>query len=149
MCRSASLVVQSRKTHCDYYEQYMVSNTLPRMATTAWRDQVADHWMYMYQRLRREKICWMKMLYPSSGEVFYLKLLLLYTTPRSFILARTVDGTVHESFQTAARALGLLDNNTKGELCFTETMESGYSPAQLRCLLVTLAMAASLYLASR
>ena len=80
------------------------------------------------------------MLYPSSGEVFYLKLLLFHTTPRSFLLARTVDGTVHESFQAAARALGLLDDNTKGELCFTEAVESGYSPEQLRCLLVTLAM---------
>ena len=81
----------------------------------------------------------MNMLYPSSGEEFYLKLLLLHTTPRFFLLARTVDGIVHESFQAAARVLGLLDDNTEGELCFTEAVESGYSPAQLRCLLVTLA----------
>ena len=91
---------------CEYYEQYMVSNTLPQAATTAWRDQVPDHQMYVYQKLREEKICQMNILYPSSGEVFYLKLLLLHTTPRSFLLARTVDGTVHESFQAAARALG-------------------------------------------
>ena len=51
-----------------------------------------------------------------------------------------MDGTVHESLKAAARALGLLDDNTEGELCFTEAVESGYSPAQLRCLLVTLAM---------
>ena len=82
----------------------------------------------------------MNMLYPNSGEVFYLKLLLLHTTPRSFVLTRTVDDTVHESFQAAARALGLLDNNIEGELCFTEAVESSYSPAQLRCLLMTLAM---------
>ena len=106
----------------------MVSNTLPHTAPTAWRDQVPDHEMYVYQRLRGEKICQMNMLYPSSGEVFYLKHLLLHTTP------------VYESFQAAAQALGLLEDNTKGELCFTEAVESGYSPAQLRCLLVTLAM---------
>lgn len=51
-----------------------------------------------------------------------------------------MDDTLHKSFQGAARALGLLDDKTEGELCFTEAMESGYSPAQLRCLLVTLAM---------
>ncbi len=55
----------------------------------------------------------MNMLYPSSGEVFYLKLLLLHTALRSFILARTVDGTVYESFQAAVRALGLLDDNAE------------------------------------
>ena len=66
----------------------------------------------------------------KPGEVFYLKLLLFHTKPRSLIQTRTVDGTVHESFQVAARALGLLDANTEGELCFTESMVSGYSPAQ-------------------
>lgn len=40
---------------CEYYKQYMVSNTLPWMPTTAWRDQVPDHRMYMYQRLRGRK----------------------------------------------------------------------------------------------
>ena len=126
--------------YCEYYEQFMVSNTLPRGAVENWRDQVPDHQMYVYRRLRGEKICRMNMLYPSVGEKFYLKLLLLHTTPRSFLLARTVDGTVHESFQAATRALGLLDDNTEGELCFNEAVESGFSPQQLRCLLVTLAM---------
>ena len=63
-----------------------------------------------------------------------IKLLLLHTMPRSFLLAKTFDGTVHESFKAAARALGLLDDNTEGELCFIEAVESSYSPAQLRCL---------------
>ena len=47
------------------------------------------------------------MLYPSVGEKFYLKLLLLHTAPRSFVLARTA---VHKSFQAATQALGLLDD---------------------------------------
>ena len=126
--------------YCEYYEQYMVSNTIPRRATATCRDQVPGHEMYVYRRLRGEKICRMNILYPSSGEVFYVKLLLLHTTPRSFLLARTVDGTVHDSFQAATWALGLLDNINEGELCFTEAVESGYSPVQLRCLLVTLIM---------
>ena len=35
--------------HCEYYEEFMVSNTLP---TENWRDQVPDHQMYMYRRLK-------------------------------------------------------------------------------------------------
>ena len=43
--------------YCDYYEQFMVSNTLPRSATENWRDQVPrdqvpDHEMDVYRRLR-------------------------------------------------------------------------------------------------
>ena len=80
------------------------------------------------------------MLYPSVGEKFYLKLHLFHSAPRSFLSARTVDGTVLELFQAATRALELLYDNTEGELCFNEAVESGFSPKQLRCLLVTLAM---------
>ena len=123
-------------TYCEYFEQYMVSDSTPRTCSRSWRDQVPGHEMYVYRRLRGEKICRMNILYPSCGEVFYLKLLLLHTTPKSFVTARTVDGTVHETFQAAAQALGLLED----ELCFTEAVESGYSPVQLRCLLVTLAV---------
>ena len=80
----------------------------------------------------------MNILYPSSGDVFYLKLLLLHTSPRSFEEAGTVDGTVYTTFREAAQALGLLHDDAEGQLCFNEARDSGYSPAQLRALLVTL-----------
>ena len=51
---------------------------------------------------------------------------------------RTVDGTVYITFQEAAQALGLLYDDAEGQLCFNEARDSGYSPAQLRALLVTL-----------
>ena len=80
----------------------------------------------------------MNILYPSSGDVFYLKLLLLHNSPQSFEEARTVDGTVYTTFWEAAQALGLLHDDAEGQLCFNEARDSGYSPAQLRALLVTL-----------
>ena len=52
--------------YCEYYEQFMVSNSLPRGATESWRDQIPDHQMYVYRRLRGEKICRMNML-PQCG----------------------------------------------------------------------------------
>ena len=47
---------------------------------------------------------------------------------------------MHESYRDAAMALGLLHDESEGQLCFNEARESGYSPAQLRSLLVTLVM---------
>ena len=73
--------------YCKYYENFMVSNSLPYRATESWREQVPGHQMYVYRRLG-EKICRMNMLYPSAGEVFYLKLLLLHTAACSFQLTR-------------------------------------------------------------
>ena len=113
--------------YCKYYEKHMVSNTLAQpqqhgetrywtIRCTCTRDQE--------ERTSAGLTCFVW----AAVKCSTLKFLLLHTTPfHTFLLARTVDGTVHESFQAAARALGLLDN-TKGEPCFTEAMESGYSP---------------------
>ena len=51
-----------------------------------------------------------------------------------------MDGTVHSNYQEAAEALGLLDKDSEGELCFKEARDCGYSSQQLRGLLVTLTM---------
>ena len=72
--------------------------------------------------------------------MFFLRLLLLHTSLRSFEDARTVDGTVYDNFQLACHALGLLTNETESELCFNEAREANYFPAQLRSLLVILIM---------
>jgi hypothetical protein len=45
---------------------------------------------------------------------------------------------VYKNYHNAAMALGLLHDESEGQLCFNEARESGYSPAQLRSLLVTL-----------
>ncbi len=70
--------------------------------------------------------------------MFYIKLLLLHSSPRSFEQARTVDGTVYDTYHNAAQALGLLHDDSEGQLCFNEARDGGYSPAQLRSLLVML-----------
>ena len=76
-----------------------------------WTDQIPDRPHYVHRRQRGQTICRMNILYPSSGDVFYLKLLLLHTSPRSFEEARTVDGTVYTTCREAAQALA----------CFTMT----------------------------
>ena len=45
---------------------------------------------------------------------------------------------MYTTFREAAQALGLLHDDAEGQLCFNEARDSGYSPVQLRALLVTL-----------
>ena len=125
-------------TYCQYYEDVVVGAGQPRTAPQHWTDQVPDRPHYVHRRQRGQTIWRMNILYPSSGDVFYLKLLLLHTSPRSFEEARTIDGTVYTTFREAAQALGLLHDDAEGQLCFNEARDSGYSPVQLRALLVTL-----------
>ena len=125
-------------TYCQYYEEVIVGAGQPRTAPHHWTDQVPDRPHYVHRRQRGQTICRMNILYPSSGDMFYLKLLLLHTSPQSFEEARTVDGTVYTTCREAAQALGLLHDDAEGQLCFNKARDSGYSPAQLTALLVTL-----------
>ena len=118
-----------------------MSRSAPFNTTTVWQDTIlAPHTMKVYRRQRGDKICRINMLYPNTAEVFYLRFLLLYSSPRSFEDARTVDGTVYDNYQMAFHALGLITNETERKLCFNEAREAKYSPAQLRSLLVILIM---------
>ncbi len=91
-----------------------------------------------HRRLEGLLIARINILYPSSGDVLHFKLLLLPSSPRSFEQARTVDGTVYNTYHNAAQAHGLLHEDSEGQLCFNEARDGGYLPAQLRSLLVTL-----------
>ena len=49
----------------------------------------------------REKICRTALLYPSAGERYYLRMLLLHTAPTSFLAARVVGGKEFPTYQEA------------------------------------------------
>ena len=50
--------------------------------------------------------------HPSSGEKYYLRMLLnIIKGPRNFAEIRIVNGIVYETYQEANYALGLLDND--------------------------------------
>jgi len=76
--------------------------------------------------------------YPTSGERFYLRLLLT-TVPgtTSFENLRTFEGTLHQSFKDACIARGLLEDDQEWRQCLREArhMATGY---QLRHLFVTI-----------
>ena len=76
-------------------------------------------------------------LNPTAGERFYLRLLLTAVRgPTSFEHLRTVDGTLHPTFQAACVALGLLDDDREWIDYLTEASVFTAGP-QLRTLFVT------------
>src|SRR5882757_349837 len=85
-------------------------------------------------RTRGEKISRIQMMYPSAGELFYLRVLLLHKFGRSFDDLKTVDGISAPTFQEAAQLLGLIQHGDEGDHCMTEATNQLYSPRQLRFL---------------
>jgi hypothetical protein len=73
-------------------------------------------------------------VHPNSGERYYLRLLLHSVRgPLSFDDLKTVDGELHATFQSACRALGLLEDDS----CWEGTMREAAvtdSPSKLRDL---------------
>lgn len=59
---------------------------------------------------------------PSEGERFYIRVLLQHRSARSFEELRTVDGFLHESFQTAAVSLGLFAGEREAEYALLEAI---------------------------
>jgi hypothetical protein len=59
------------------------------------------------------------MVYPRHGDVFYLRALLLHRNARDWINIRTINGVIYNTYQEAARAMGLFDNRDEG-MCSPE-----------------------------
>lgn len=69
---------------------------------------------------------------PSSGEKFYLRLLLNHVPgATSFEFLRTIDGVVHPTYKDAAKSLGLLQNDDEWDKVLQEA--SGVMMPALLC----------------
>jgi hypothetical protein len=77
---------------------------------------------------------------PRHGDVFYLRCILNHWAVRSFLQARTVDGTIYNTYQEAARAMGLFTTENEAELAFGELIQLGVTPAHLRWMFCLLAV---------
>ena len=74
-------------------------------------------------RERGEKISRIQKLYPSAGEIFYLRILLLHKHCRTFEDLLTVDGVELKTFQGAAEALGLIEHGDEGNFALNEAIQ--------------------------
>ncbi|KAK6020980.1 hypothetical protein OSTOST_13359, partial [Ostertagia ostertagi] len=75
---------------------------------------------------------------PLDVERYSLRILLLNRRgPKSFNDLKTVDGVVHNTFKEAAKALGLMNDDSHYENCLSEASEF-HMPVQLRSLFSSL-----------
>jgi hypothetical protein len=67
-----------------------------------------DRTFHVYERQKRDKfITRIQHANATIGEQWYLRLIMLHSSPRSYEDARTVNGVLHPTFQAAARAMGV------------------------------------------
>jgi len=85
-------------------------------------------------RVHIDKVTCINTVSIRSGEVFYLRMLLLHHPARSFQDLRTVAGMRFNSFHEAACDIGLFDNQNEGQLALCEAVDSLRTPSQLRFL---------------
>jgi hypothetical protein len=71
---------------------------------------------------------------PGTGELFYLRALLMTQAAMSFEGLRTIDGHIYPTFSEAARALGLFQNQNEAIVAMEDAIADFKSPAQLRFL---------------
>ncbi|KAK9065378.1 hypothetical protein SSX86_016761 [Deinandra increscens subsp. villosa] len=75
-------------------------------------------------------------IHPTSGELFYLRMLLNHKAGcTSFNDIRTVSGVVHETYRAACEAMGLIGDDTEWALTFEEAALWG-TATELRFLFV-------------
>ena len=85
-------------------------------------------------RSRSEVVARIRTVPPRTGELFYLRALLLHKPAFSFESLRLVENITHTTFQEAATALGLFQNSNEAQLALAEAIENFASPHQLRFL---------------
>ncbi|XP_074327400.1 uncharacterized protein LOC141665319 [Apium graveolens] len=90
------------------------------------------------ERKRGDVIRRLSEVHSSSGELLYLRMLLLRKKgSRSFEDLKTVNGHIHETFKEACTALGLLQNDNQWHEVIAENSHTSLPP-QLRAMFVNI-----------
>ncbi|XP_046405004.1 uncharacterized protein LOC124170300 [Ischnura elegans] len=95
-------------TYLEFYEQFIVETTENRG-----NEPFADGRHFLKKRQRGNCVARLRWLSPTLGELFFLRMLLVKFPGRSYEDLRTVDGVIHATFQEAAMARGLLDEQSE------------------------------------
>ena len=90
------------------------------------------------KRKRSKRIGRIYYVHPSTGELYYLRMLLMIVKgARSYADVRTYSGVVYETFKDACAARGLLGDDNEWFFAFDEALKWGMGN-QLRQLFVTM-----------
>jgi hypothetical protein len=130
-------------TYTDFNKYYRYVTELPRnLESRANCEEIFIHGVNkrVYIKKRSDpssSIVRMQMLYPSAGEIWYLRVILLNKPCVSYLHAKTFQGTVYETFQLSAIAHGFVESFAETLLCFRDAILFSTAP-ELRFLFVTL-----------
>ena len=95
--------------------------------------------MHVVQRdPKRPHLSRVQFVHASHGELFYLRSLLLSRPAMHWTDLRTINGTVHPSFQSACVALGVFASQNEAQFCMQEAVDTLRTPYQLRILFIHL-----------
>src|SRR5438876_5438980 len=126
--------------YTDYFEQYSLTQD-DGTPLDSGEYQETPHVQYPSLRIcprKREAESRIDTVRPGTGELFYLRALLMCQAAMSFEDLRTVDGHLYPTFSEAAHALGLFQNQNEAIVAMEDAIADFKSPAQLRFLFVHL-----------
>jgi hypothetical protein len=97
-------------------------------------------WVYATHRTKASvHLTRLQPIRPGAGEAFYIRHLLSFHPARTWEGLRTIEGTVHDTYQQAAITAGLFASENEAELAMEEAVNvSLCTPYQLRLLFVYL-----------
>jgi hypothetical protein len=118
----------------DFYEDHVCVDI---SAAFPFLQNMAKKTLYIFSKdpTREKSVNRMGWLYPSAGEIFYLRILLYNYPAMSFLEYRTHNTIVHNTFQESAITHGYVNDDNEAILAFVAVMDIS-TPAELRALLV-------------
>jgi hypothetical protein len=126
--------------------EWFVANTKHASARTLTYCDFPTKWSWVaddktwVKRVRGDKIGRIYYVHPSTGELYYLRMLLMIVKGAScYADVRTYNGIVYESFKDACTARGLLGDDNEWYCAFDEALTWGMGN-QLRQLFVTMVL---------
>ena len=119
-------------TYAEYMTKYIISKPAPGTSPTDFVDKLGNHVKSRQQGLMVSRFA---VLLPSSGELYYLQMIVKSNALRSLQEAYIHNSTIYASFRDCALAQQLFSEETEYEVAF-EHVVSRFTSQKLRDFLV-------------
>lgn len=133
-------------TYTQFFQKWIYKRTRPNIAIEFYEIRIpfrrSTTHLFIVRRRNNGKRVVVRMgtVYITTGEPWFLRLLLLRKPATSMDELRTVDGIRFSTFQDAAVKCGYVTNHTAAKICFDE-MKNLKTPNELRIQFVTMTLA--------
>jgi hypothetical protein len=122
--------------YVEYFEQYSLikDDNTPLQSGEYQETSDIKHPSMRIRSRKKDLVARIETVRPGTGELFYLRALLICKSAISFEHLRTIDDHIYPTFSEAARALGLFQNQNEAVVAMEDAIADFKSPAQLRFL---------------